>query len=357
MEGDDLMDYYNGGPPPPYTPQYPPQYMPQYPPAYTGYFPPQPNPWPGPIRRNANIACLSLMLVVLLGVFVMPVFTSLSNLITVNLDILSPEIISVFDMTSELIVYSIMFAVPIAIMKLWVGIPSQVAFPMRRPRANIALPSVFICLGVSLAGMFLYSIITYIMLALFGVEPFMPESPLPVGIPAAAVYFIRLTVAPAIFEELMFRGVIMQSLRRFGDMFALVCSSILFSLAHHNLVQGPNALLIGLAIGFFVLRTGSLRTGMIIHFVNNTFAVIADALSRTLPTQQTEILSTFVFSFYTITSLICLVFLLITQPGMFQLAPSAYPLAEKRKYSVFFRAAAPIIYIIAVTILTCFQFR
>lgn len=343
------MDYYNGG--------YPPPYQPPYPPPYPQYYPPPKNPWLKPIRRNANVACLCLMLVILLGMFTMPVFSGISDFLIKTLDIISPSIISLLETTAELLTYTIMFAAPIAIMRLWIGIPTRVAFPMRQPRAVIALPAVFVCLGVSVVGMILYGIITYVLQRMFGVEPYLPASPLPIGPVAAAVYFIRLAVAPAILEELMFRGVIMQSLRRFGDTFALVCSSVLFSLAHHNLVQGPNALLLGLVIGFFVLRTGSLRTGMIIHFVNNSLAVCADLLTRTLPQSETEVITTFIFSFYTMSGLICFAFLLISQPGIFQLAPSGYPMPEKRKYSVFFLTAAPIVYIAAAAVMTGFLFR
>lgn len=345
------MDYPNGVYPPSNQQQYPP------PPAYAQYYPPPRDPWLKPIRRNANIASLCLIFVVLLGVFVSPVLTGLSDLLIINLNILSPSVLSMMEITTELLVYVIMFVIPIAVMKLWIGIPSRVAFPMRRPRASVALPAIFVCLGTSVIGMFLYGIISTIIKMLFGVEPYMPQSPLPIGIPAAIAYFIRLAVAPAIIEELMFRGVIMQSLRRFGDMFALVCSSILFSLAHHNLVQGPNALLLGLVIGFFVLRTGSLRTGMLIHFVNNFLAVCTDYLSRTLPESGVQALSTFVLCFYIASGVICLLFLLISQSEFFHLAPASYPLPEKRKYSAFFLTATPVIYIIAVIIMTCLLFR
>jgi hypothetical protein len=82
-------------------------------------------------------------------------------------------------------------------------------------------------------------------------------------------YILNLTVLPAVFEELAFRGILMQSLRRFGDGFALICSSLVFAFAHRSLVLMPNAFLMGLVIGYFVLFSGSLRMGIAIHLAHN----------------------------------------------------------------------------------------
>ena len=81
----------------------------------------------------------------------------------------------------------------------------------------------------------------------------------------AILYIINGVVLPAFIEEIVFRGAIMQSLRRFGDGFALLVSSVLFAVVHGNFVQAPYAFLMGLVIGYFVLRTGSLWAGIFIH--------------------------------------------------------------------------------------------
>lgn len=88
---------------------------------------------------------------------------------------------------------------------------------------------------------------------------------------AAEIIFLLLRVAiiPALVEEFAIRGVLMQSLRKYGDMFAVFASSFVFALMHGNLIQGVFAFLVGVALGYAVTFTKSLWTGIIIHCMNN----------------------------------------------------------------------------------------
>lgn len=105
---------------------------------------------------------------------------------------------------------------------------------------------------------------------------------------------VLLTVIPAVLEEVLFRGLIMQGLRCFGDGIALVASSVLFALAHFNLMQGANALIMGLIIGYFVLRTGSVWIGVILHFVVNILSFFETFLFRTVLMGQSELVGNIV---------------------------------------------------------------
>jgi len=321
------------------------------------YTPPPRNPWRKPVRRNANIACFGLIILLALGLFLSASFSFIADFFIESLNIQSPETVSLIRISFDLATYILMFIMPISIMRLWIGIPSKIAFPMRNPRASIAFPAVLICIGASILGALSYGVIQAFMSSFFNIEPIVPTLPEPAGIPATALYIIWLTLIPAILEELMFRGVIMQSLRRFGDGFALVCSSILFSLAHHNLVQGPNAFLLGLVIGFFTLRTGSLKTAMLMHFVNNLLAVTAELLSRGMVSRQQEMLGFGMFALYVVAGIAGIVIIVLKHGGIFHLAPPAYPLRGGKKYAAFFCGFVPILYIICIALITSLQFQ
>lgn len=88
------------------------------------------------------------------------------------------------------------------------------------------------------------------------------------------LFVIECAIVPAIVEEFAFRGVVLQSLRRFGDIFAIVMSAAVFAIMHGNMVQIPFAFIAGLAFGYFVIRTKSLWTSITIHFLNNFYSVI-----------------------------------------------------------------------------------
>lgn len=70
----------------------------------------------------------------------------------------------------------------------------------------------------------------------------------------------------------------MQNLRKYGDAFAIIASAFVFGLFHGNAVQMPFAFLCGLIIGYAVVATESLWTGIIIHGLINAMSAISSAL-------------------------------------------------------------------------------
>lgn len=92
---------------------------------------------------------------------------------------------------------------------------------------------------------------------------------------------IAVVIMAPIVEELLFRGAIEGHLLRKWKhpAGAIVFSSLVFGLVHGNWVQAPFAFVIGLALGWMYYRTGSLLPGILMHFVNNSTAVIGFLLT------------------------------------------------------------------------------
>lgn len=103
-------------------------------------------------------------------------------------------------------------------------------------------------------------------------------------LPAGPIGFlfsaIAIAAVPAMVEEFLFRGAIMGSLKKFGKPFAIFTSAVLFGLVHGNLVQIPFAFLVGLFLGWAVFESGSIWTGILIHFLNNFISVIMDYFQK-----------------------------------------------------------------------------
>lgn len=91
---------------------------------------------------------------------------------------------------------------------------------------------------------------------------------------SSLLFVINTAVMPALFEEFTFRGVIMQPLRKYGDWFAIVASAVCFAVVHANMIQIPFAFIAGLSLGYFCIRTKSIWTSVVIHFLNNFYSVI-----------------------------------------------------------------------------------
>ena len=90
----------------------------------------------------------------------------------------------------------------------------------------------------------------------------------------AVALFLGAAVAPAVCEEALFRGVVLQSLlRRVRPATAVLLSALVFSLYHLNLHQLPTTLVVGLALGLLVVRSGSIWPATVLHLMHNGIAL------------------------------------------------------------------------------------
>jgi membrane protease YdiL (CAAX protease family) len=85
-------------------------------------------------------------------------------------------------------------------------------------------------------------------------------------------------LGPALGEELWCRGFLGRGLvGRFGPVWGLVLTSILFGLLHIDPPHAVAACVLGLSLHFAYLTTRSLLMPMLMHFVNNAGAVVASS--------------------------------------------------------------------------------
>jgi sodium transport system permease protein len=80
---------------------------------------------------------------------------------------------------------------------------------------------------------------------------------------------LAVAVTPAICEELFFRGVVLSGLRSLGQWPAISVSAVLFAVAHASIYRLLPTLVLGLALGYLVWKTGSILTSMLVHAMNN----------------------------------------------------------------------------------------
>ena len=91
------------------------------------------------------------------------------------------------------------------------------------------------------------------------------------GVIAVILY---LAVLPAIFEELLFRKVMLSGAKRYGTKFAIIFTSLAFGLFHANPEQIIGATFMGLIFSYVTIRTGDIKVAMWLHFTNNLFSAL-----------------------------------------------------------------------------------
>ena len=88
-----------------------------------------------------------------------------------------------------------------------------------------------------------------------------------------------LGVLPALCEEIVFRGVLVQALAtRLVPVAAVAVGAVLFAGYHMSLAQLIPTFTLGLVCGTIALRARSVYPTMIAHFLNNAFALLVDRL-------------------------------------------------------------------------------
>lgn len=81
--------------------------------------------------------------------------------------------------------------------------------------------------------------------------------------------FIFVGILSPIIEEMMFRRIMLNKLRRYGDKVAIVTTALLFGLFHANFSQFFYATVLGLIFAYVTLKTGTIKYSIILHiFVN-----------------------------------------------------------------------------------------
>lgn len=150
--------------------------------------------------------------------------------------------------------------------------------PLDKPKSGILFVE---ALGIGCLAIVVANVVTAAGIAIldnFGItfDSYKPESP-------TSTYqllwmLLSNAIVPALVEEYALRGVLLQSLRKYGDAFAVGASALVFAMMHGNMTQAPFAFILGAVLAILVIMTGSLWTSIAIHLVNNTYSVLMTTL-------------------------------------------------------------------------------
>lgn len=112
------------------------------------------------------------------------------------------------------------------------------------------------------------------------------------AISATFSMFLYASIIGPITEEIIFRGALLRSLEKYGKIYAIVISSILFGFLHANFTQGLFASAVGLVFAYVTLEY-SIKWAMILHLINNLlFGDVLGFLTNHMSLNIAEIFST-----------------------------------------------------------------
>lgn len=143
-----------------------------------------------------------------------------------------------------------------------------------------------------------------------------------------ALYTFTSAITPAIVEEIVFRGMILNGLRtKFNDYASIALSALMFALMHGSVQQLIYPFLLGLILGWIKLRTNSIIPCMIVHFTNNFLTLLLTYLLGTealkLPVEWWSIILAIVLA--------CLVFVIVYLLDRFVFKHQSKTTVEKKE--------------------------
>ena len=98
-------------------------------------------------------------------------------------------------------------------------------------------------------------------------------------------------IAAPVIEEILFRGIVLRSIRKFAPAWgAILISSVLFGVYHLNIVQAVYATLMGIAAGILYEKKRNLLFPILVHFANNLITM----LQGFAPSEVNELISIFI---------------------------------------------------------------
>lgn len=151
----------------------------------------------------------------------------------------------------------------------------------------------------SVGGVLLISTAIYlfysVVLKFIGLEIPAPDFTFPSSTIMRVIYISYICVLGPILEEIIFRGIALKSMKKYGAFTAVIFTSIIFSMFHLNLVQFMTPLLLGLLLGFITVKTDSIVPAIIIHMFNNSMATLITCVAGLSQSVSTIISTIFIF--------------------------------------------------------------
>lgn len=88
------------------------------------------------------------------------------------------------------------------------------------------------------------------------------------------ITLVIICIFPPIFEEFMFRGVFLSSMKKRGIKYAVILSALIFALSHFNMAQLVHQFIVGLVLGYMGYKAGNILYGILVHMLNNLLAIV-----------------------------------------------------------------------------------
>ena len=230
------------------------------------------------LRREFDKVGLILVLYYLLMTFM--VFAALlmqQVFLTIRLGDVSTEILQE-KMTSNGWGYILTIAVGFAILLIWKK-PRFCLKTIWKQDRSMTLGDFLMLLCVFLSGQALFTVFSMLLEFLSNLMGFSINESIESasGLGDSVTLFLYGCILAPVFEEVLFRGLLLRMMEPYGKKFAVFATALLFGLFHANIVQSPFAFVVGLVLGYVTVEY-SMLWAVVLHMINNL--ILGDSMYR-----------------------------------------------------------------------------
>ena len=218
------------------------------------------------IISRAGFALFIMAIVVLLTQFIIEILVSIINPEIAESTWYALVVTAISIVGVGLPVYSVMMK----------RIPDSIKGEVVKMKFSHFIVLFFICSAVMYITNFFSIFLTMIIALLKGEDIMSLVNPLQEVLTGSnfIITLIYASLVAPIVEEIIFRKLLLDKLRRFGDVPAILMTGIAFGLFHMNLSQFFYATALGFIFAYITIKTNTVRYSIILHIMINFIGTI-----------------------------------------------------------------------------------
>ena len=232
-------------------------------------------------KRTMSRSMLSL-------VFYTVAVLALSQIVSYGLLFIVNELMGNTDLYMTIVQSPYVSAIVAVIAQYAVAIPVLFLVIRRLPKKQISIekpkmsvPQLLMMIPIAeaamLTGSYIGTFVSTIYSAMLGVENQNAVSDMIDNFPLPLIIVLTVIMAP-VFEELIFRKLLLDRLSVYGNKFAIIVTAVAFGLWHGNLDQLFYATLVGMVLGYVAVKSGNWLYSVVIHMVMNFLGGVLPSL-------------------------------------------------------------------------------
>ncbi|WP_124101033.1 type II CAAX endopeptidase family protein [Ruminococcus sp. Marseille-P6503] len=173
------------------------------------------------------------------------------------------------------------YIVPIVVFKGLSRLPAKVMLPVAKGSFKIGAFGVLLMLVVMAIG----RIGNFLLAGLFGlvkIDSLYYDYIYTDNQTVMLIFFVTQFILVPLLIEILFRGLILQTFRQFGDLFAILITSFVSCLCYYSLSQIGYIFCASLVVGLFTVRSGSIYTAFAMRISGRVVTFIMTYISLQL---------------------------------------------------------------------------